>query len=112
MPKPDDKPGGNQDGPKAAGSVIMPRREPVQTVEVTINPPTIRDEVDTVECSSSAEVLNTSDQPLTLEQVKRKVTRRLQRLEAQQSRTKSSRKPSQPKATQKSTDESKNVASA
>lgn len=42
MPKPDDKPGGNQDGPKTAGSVIMPRREPVQTVEITINPPTIR----------------------------------------------------------------------
>lgn len=112
MPKPDDKPGGNQDGPKTAGSVIMPRREPVQTVEITINPPTIRDEVDIVECSSSAEVLNTTDQPLTLEQVKRKVTRRLQRLEAQQSRTKSGRKPSQPKAIQKSTDESQNGTSA
>nr|XP_054775642.1 coiled-coil domain-containing protein 63-like [Lytechinus pictus] len=112
VPKAEDKPGGNQqEGPKAAGSVIMPRRIPVPTVEVTINPPTIRDEMDVSEYSSSAEVLNTSDQPLTLEQVKGKVTRRLQRLEAQ--RIKSGGKPIQPKPTQKSTTESpQNGASA
>ena len=43
-----------------------------------------RDEVDIAENSSSAEVLNSGDQPLTLEQVKKRVTRRLQRLDAVQ----------------------------
>ncbi|XP_071509063.1 coiled-coil domain-containing protein 63-like [Diadema antillarum] len=85
-----EKQGNGRDGSpaKQTGSVTILRRQPSPSVEVTIVPPTIRDEVDVSERSSSADFLNTKDQPLTLEQVRKRVTRRLQRLEAQQQRGK------------------------